>query len=208
MTEHKGWHDRGYLPHFDAGALIQHVVFRLHGSLPASLFERLRSEANPGDDHRFAVDQALDVGHGPTWLSDPTCADIVAKAMSESDGLKYELLAWCVMPNHVHVLIRQIEGWPLGRIIKSWKGYTARMINRHLGRSGTFWATDYFDRYVRTQEQHIATIAYIEANPVTTGLCQTSGDWPWSSARARPSTSAGAPNRSADLEVRAPSTER
>lgn len=203
MTQHKGWHDRGYLPHLDADGTIQHVVFRLQGSLPASTLDRLKSETDQTDDQRLAIDHELDLGYGPVWLSDPACADIVADAMVRFDGLKYDLLAWCVMPNHVHVLIREKAGWPLGAVIKSWKGYTARMINRRLERQGAFWAADYFDRYVRSREQYEGTIAYIEANPVKAGLCSEAADWSWSSARARTSTSATASTH-ADVDVRAP----
>lgn len=202
MEAHKGWHDRGYLPHLDAEGMVQHIVFRLHGSLPASLLEQAGSESDQQDDRRLAIDHALDLGHGPTWLSDPGCADIVAEAITRFDGSRYDLKAWCVMPNHVHVMIRQTDGWPLGPVIKSWKGYTARMINRRLGRQGTLWAADYFDRYVRNDEQHVATIAYIEANPVKAGLCAQPEDWRWSSAGARAARFTDF--SPADLEVRAP----
>ena len=78
MSAHKGWHDRGYLPHLDAEGVAQHVVFRLHGSLSASRLESLKAETDGGDEHRLAIDHELDRGRGPVWLSDPGCADIVA----------------------------------------------------------------------------------------------------------------------------------
>lgn len=206
MTQHKGWHDRGYLPHLDADGAIQHVVFRLHGSLPAATLERLKSKTDESDDRRLSVDQELDLGHGTTWLANPVCADVVADALIRFDGSKYDLLAWCVMPNHIHVLIREKSGWPLGGVIKSWKGYTARVINQHLGRTGTFWAADYFDRRTRDRDQFEATAIYIEANPVKAGLCAEAKDWPWSSAGARMSTS-GTATINADVDVRAPLSE-
>lgn len=200
MTEHKGWHDRGYLPHLDAAGAVQHVVFRLCGSLPPAALERLRLKAQKFD---LAVDQALDDGDGPNWLADPVHADIVAEALKRSDGEQYQLLAWVVMPNHAHVLIRQFEGWPLGVVVKSWKSYSARMINRRLGRTGPFWAADYFDRFMRHETQTLASIDYIERNPVKAGLCAAPEDWPWSSAGVRAARSANV-DISADLEVRAP----
>lgn len=221
MTEHKGWNSRGYLPHLDAAALTQHVTFRLHGSLPASLIDRLRADSD-GVAYLSAIDDELDRGAGPTWLADPECAAIVADALRQFDGQRYDLLGWCVMPNHAHVLIRQVEGWPLGPIVKSWKSYTARLINRRLDRQGPLWAADYFDRYVRDEDQLIGVIRYIEANPVKAGLCARPEDWPFSSAsmeRGAPAPQSGptpmergapAPqhhtHRHADLEVRAPFT--
>lgn len=205
MSEHKGWHQRGYLPHLDAAAIIQHVTFRLQGSLPAAVVERLKTEAD-GSDYRTAIDGELDKGFGHLWLADPDCAALVVAALRKFDGQRYELLAWCVMPNHVHVLIRQAESWSLGPIVKSWKTYTARMINRRLERTGHLWAADYFDRYTRDENQLIGAIRYIEANPVKAGLCATPEDWPFSSAatlRGRQRLQS-ASTTLADLEVRAP----
>ena len=204
MTEHRGWNSRGYLPHLDAAAVSQHVTFRLHGSLPASVVDRLKADGD-GAAYSSAVDEELDRGNGPVWLADPACAAIVADALRQFDGQRYDLLAWCVMPNHVHVLIRQVEGWPLGAIVKSWKSYTAKMINRRLERSGPFWAADYFDRYTRDEAQLIGAVRYIEANPVMAGLCARPEDWPFSSAtmeRGAPAPQPGA-HPTADLEVRA-----
>lgn len=205
MTEHKGWHQRGYLPHLDAGALIQHVTFRLHGSLPAAVVERLKAEVD-GPDYHAAIDDELDKGLGQLWLAEPECAAIVVAALCLFDGQRYDLLGWCVMSNHVHVLIRQTEGWSLGQIVKSWKTYTARMINQRLERSGPLWAVDYFDRYTRDETQLIGTIRYIEANPVKAGLCAAPEDWPSSSAsKVRGRLSPQSPSTNlADLEVRAP----
>ena len=200
MDDHKGWHDRGYLPHFDAAGAIQHVVFRVDGSLPASILDRIRKAP---EDFNLAVDEALDRGEGPDWLSDATCADIVAEALKFFDGERYRMLAWVVMPNHVHVLVKQMDGWPLSMMVKSWKSFTARKINRHLGRAGALWAPDYFDRFMRDEGQVIATMHYIEANPVKAGLCAEPTNWRWSSAGTRTSRCADIDPR-ADLEVRAP----
>ena len=204
MSDHKGWHQRGYLPHLDAAALVQHITFRLKGSLPASVLERLKAD-DESSTCLGAVDDELDRGDGPTTLADEQCAAYVADALKHFDGQRYGLIAWCVMPNHVHVLVKQFEGWPLGMIVKSWKGYTARMINRRLGRQGSLWAADYFDRYVRDEGQLIGVIHYIEANPVKAGLCSRPEDWPFSSAGARAPSPPRAPvKQSADQEVRAP----
>ncbi|WP_287011576.1 transposase [Brevundimonas sp.] len=203
--EHKGWHERGYLPHFDAAGTFQHVVFRLHGSLPGDLLDALRTSDPAEDQRQAAIDDMLDRSLGPTWLADPENARIVAQALTHFDGERYRLLAWCVMPNHVHVLVQQQEGWPLGAVVKSWKTFSARAINKRLGRNGVFWASDYFDRYMRDPDQMEAARFYIEANPVSAGLCQTSSNWRWSSATERGPPGPQAPiTPTADLEVRAP----
>ena len=91
------------------------------------------------------LEHYLDVGHGACYLRDARIAQLVQGAFWHYDGTRYRLLAWVVMPNHVHVLI---EVWqtPLGKILKDWKSYTAKDANKILRREGTFWEDDYFDR--------------------------------------------------------------
>src|SRR5258708_17595925 len=88
------------------------------------------------------------------------------------------------MPNHVHALL---EVWqtPMSKILKGWKGYTAKEANRILGREGTFWEDDYFDRYIRDEEHFRRVVRYIENNPVKAGLVRAATEWPWSSAHFR-----------------------
>lgn len=162
----KGWHSRGYLPHFDGWEITQHVVFRLHDAVPPGQQE--------GDD-------VLDRHLGACFMRDPVCAAIVAEAL-QTHGDRYALQAWCVMPNHVHALIATKAESELGQIVHFWKTVTRRKINAHLSRAGAVWAKDYFDRFVRDQRQFETAKSYIEMNPVVAGLCETPGAWRFSSA--------------------------
>src|SRR5262249_50284612 len=73
------WHQRGYLPHLDGYGIVQHIVFRLHDSVPADA-------TDSGDD-------VLDKGHGSSVLSDAPHAQIVAQALLHHDGQRYTLHA-------------------------------------------------------------------------------------------------------------------
>lgn len=163
----KGWHRRGYLPHLDGYDIAQHVVFRLHDALPPGL---------DGDDE-------LDRGLGCAVLADARCAEAVEQTLLHYDVERYTLHAWCVMPNHVHVLASTNMDHELGKIVQAWKGFSAKEINKLLGRSGRLWAADYFDRFVRDQRHYETSKAYIESNPVNAGLCARPQDWAFSSAR-------------------------
>ncbi len=89
------------------------------------------------------------------------------------------------MPNHAHILVHGPEGSRLGDLVKTWKTFSAREINRLLGTEGSLWAKDYHDRYIR-DEKHLASArAYIRNNPVKAGLCLKAEDWQWSSAGHR-----------------------
>ena len=181
--KHKYWHSRGYLPHCDTPGLIQAVTFRLADSLPAEVVNRLREESGHARKNPDGIETLLDAGHGACWLKQPAIADILEEALLHGDGQGYRLLAWCVMPNHVHVLIDTQEGIPLHDVLHSWKSFTAKAINRRLSRTGTVWMRDYFDRYIR-DDRHLATVmAYIHANPVKAGLVDHEEAWPHSSAR-------------------------
>jgi putative transposase len=182
---HKGWHSRGYLPHCDVPGLIQSITFRLGDSLPSDLTVGLLAEKPIDHQRNDRLDELLHAGSGHCWLAHHDIAILVEEALLHFDGQRYQLLAWCVMPNHVHTLIETREGYPLGEIVHSWKSFTVREINRRLGRSGGLWAADYFDRYIRDDTHLQATIDYIEGNPVKAGLVRCPEDWPFSSAAGR-----------------------
>ena len=103
-----GWHERGYLPHCDFPGLVQFVTFRLADSMPASrrgewehllAIEDLREKRTKLEDY-------LDRGIGECWLrQDACCTSLQRKRYCIFHKKRYELLAWCVMPNHVHVLV-------------------------------------------------------------------------------------------------------
>lgn len=180
---HKCWHSRGYLPHCDTPGLLQVITFRLADSLPASVLGRLLQEIDSDVGKLKRIESLLDAGYGACWLKQPIVADIAEDSLLHWDGQRYRLLAWCVMPNHVHVLIETWKDYQLPRVVQGWKSFTARLINRHLGRTGTLWMRDYFDRYIRDDHHLAAVVAYIHNNPVKAGLVQNECEWQHSSAR-------------------------
>src|SRR5438132_8446506 len=191
------WRSRGYLPHVDSPNLVQHVVFRLTDSLPAGLRKELAQARRV--DRVAAIDAALDQGHGRHDLAIPSVADLVQSALLTFDADRYALIAWCIMPNHVHALLTLCPGYKLDRIVHSWKSYTAKEANRLLRRSGAFWAREYFDRFMRDSDHLARTAGYIEGNPVKAGLCESVSDWRFSSAWGGWSRrDAGGPDRWAD----------
>ncbi len=184
--EHRGWHSRGYLPHLDAGEIVQAVTFRLADSLPREVVGLLREEAEReggSEQLRARVASLLDGGHGRCVLRQAWAAAIVEDALLRFDGERYRLVAWVVMPNHVHVVLRCEAGWPVGGVVRSWKSFVARRVNQCLGRSGRLWHPDYFDRFIRDEGHLRRTVAYVHDNPIKAGLVARAEDWPYSSAR-------------------------
>ncbi len=195
-TQGRGWYSRGYLPHCDTAGLIQHVTFHLADSLPAKALARIGEEVRNIPPvqraliRRRRLEALLDKGLGSCLLRRPDCARIVEASLLFGDGERYRLMAWTIMPNHVHVLMEQKSGWPLGKVVQSWKRHTARRIRclemeQGMTCSESLWQRDYWDRYMRDDRHLAATLRYIEQNPVAAGLVKEASQWPWGSARRR-----------------------
>jgi len=194
-----GWHERGYLPHCDFPDLIQFVTFRLRDSMPLSRrseWEYLLKIENVRD-RRIKLEEYLDKGVGKCQLRTREIASLVEHTLFHFHNERYELLAWSIMPNHIHVLVH-IWQTPLSKTIQSWKRAVATKAPATLSerrsptrRESPFktpslqWQREYWDTFMRHEEQQRKAIAYIENNPVNAHLCPTPEDWPFSSARYR-----------------------
>ena len=179
---HKQWKR---LPHIDSPELIQLITFRLNDALPAPVQRelRLRHEIEePSVPIEVAIDSSLDEGYGECVLASPEAASILESTLLHGHGDAYTLLAWIIMPNHVHALVHIAPRSTLSDVVQSWKSVTAHRINRRLGRSGKLWQQDYFDRYMRDGRHIGRTIDYIHDNPVKAGLCNRPDTWRFSSA--------------------------
>ena len=186
------WRSRGYLPHFEQPRLVQSLSFRLHDAVPEKVVESWKRELSwienlPSTDPREIelhnrISRYEDAGHGACWLRDDRIAALVESALLHFDGKRYRLIAWCIMPNHVHGLIELNEERSLATVIHSWKSYTAHVANEILGRSGDFWFREYFDRFIRDDRHFSRAVSYIERNPVQARLVRLPEEWRWSSA--------------------------
>ncbi|MBP3228611.1 MAG: transposase, partial [Bacteroidaceae bacterium] len=185
------WHSRGYLPHCEWQQL-QSVTFRLYDSVPSDTIAQWKAslqhtsedkeEASMNSKLRKLIVQYEDAGMGQCFLRDAAVADMVQQAILRRDGTLYRLIRWCIMPNHVHMLIEPLAGVSLSDIMRSLRSYTAHEANRILNRRGKFWMNEYFDRFIRNAAHFANVVDYIDHNPVRAGLCHSPERWPWSSA--------------------------
>jgi len=191
----RGWHERGYLPHRDEPGLTQFVTFHLADSFPESLRSEWEHFAKIEDDReqRKRLEAYLDQGRGECHLRRPEVARLVEDNFrrfsgegcgSQTRAPRYELRAWVIMPNHVHILFK-VGTVAMAEIVGAWKKHTGRLANQRLGQRGAFWAEDYFDTYLRDAEHERNTVRYIENNPTKAKLVLDPKTWPWSSARFR-----------------------
>ncbi|HRK26885.1 MAG TPA: hypothetical protein PK239_06295 [Chitinophagales bacterium] len=127
---------------------------------------------------------------GDRFLNEPACTQILKDVMHEYDGKYYNLLAFCIMPNHVHLLIDTSAQLPPGEqdfnleeyqyikdIMRRIKGKSGLLLNRERNTSGEIWFKESFDRYIRNDRHLRYTLNYILDNPVKAKLAQQWTDW-------------------------------
>ncbi len=96
----------------------------------------------------------------------PAERDLLVSVLSFFDGSRYNLLAYVVMDDHVHVLVEPFTGEHLQQIIQSWKSFTANKMQREDGRRGAVWQDEYFDRIMRDEAEFLEKAEYIFNNPI------------------------------------------
>ena len=191
MSSHdpRYWHSRGYLPTFDQDGFTQFITFRLYDSVPETVLDKWRLDLKNGEikdaDFRRRVEYYLDQNYGEGFLIRPLIGSLVGEALLKWDGVRYKLIAWIIMPNHVHIMLSPIGDHSVADIMHSIKSFTSHEANKLLKRTGHFWSKEYYDRYIRDQRHFVSTIAYIENNPVKARLCTKPEEWPWGSARLK-----------------------
>lgn len=207
------------LPHILPIGATFFISYRLADSLPRSIVKKLEKELadeiqvlkkisredldveiSKAKKRYFGkFDKQLDIEpFGSCYLQMPEVANLVKDSLFKKDGEWYELLAFCIMPNHVHVLLDmsmqhynehngiktvvelEKKYVQLDKIMKQIKGSSARYINMLLNRSGALWQKDSYDRFVRNEKEWINIVNYILENPVKAGLVNKWEDWPFS----------------------------
>jgi REP element-mobilizing transposase RayT len=197
--------DRGRLPHWEKEEGLYFITFHLADSLPRQaleeMFERNRilaaakragARLTPAQETFAAkysqkrIEEYYDRGIGECLLNDSRIAEAMAEALRYWHGKRYRLVAWCIMPNHVHVVCRLLPGHNLSDVLRGWKGYSAREANRILGRKGRIWRREYYDRLIRGEGEFQRAVQYVLSNPERAGLRKWS--WVWSEGREALST--------------------
>jgi len=123
---------------------------------------------------------------GSCMLKEPNLARIVQDALLHFEGQRYLLSAWCIMPNHVHLVVTSLPGHDLSTILHSWKSFSANGINRRQGKTGPLWERESFNHMIRSEDHWRLFVQYIEENPVEAKLCGFPAEWPFSSCGAGP----------------------
>lgn len=186
------------LPHIQIAGATYFITFRLANSLPVEALKKLAEEKQKinrlperqkESAHRawFAkyddyLDQAL---HGSLFLKNQQVAEMVAESILFRDEDVYDLIAYCIMLNHVHLvctprLKEKDMHFGLTEILHSLKRYTARKANKILQRNGAFWQDESYDHFIRDDDELERIVKYVLYNPVKAGLVKEHTNWKWS----------------------------
>ncbi|MCC5840370.1 MAG: transposase [Opitutales bacterium] len=176
---------RRRLPHWEVRGGRYFITIRCAGSLPIALQRRLESLCLPIENKATEeraietqqrsyfrlLEKYLDEGSGFAPFATPS----VARSGLQSMRRAFEKEGWAVgpivmMPNHSHVIVRQLSDGDLECVMKRVKGRVARETNALLGRSGKFWQREWFDRLIRDDAEYARTARYIRNNPVKAHL--------------------------------------
>jgi len=94
------------------------------------------------------------------------------------DARLAEWLAWVVMPDHFHALLRLGAEADLGRLLQIVKGRSARRINAMTVGARRLWQPGFHDHALRAEEDRVAIARYVVSNPLRAGLVSRIGDYP------------------------------
>jgi REP element-mobilizing transposase RayT len=104
---------------------------------------------------------------------------LVASAVRYFEGRRYELLAYVVMNDHIHVLVAPMDEHHLEEIVQGWKSYTGHALSQHAPRRSPVWQGEYFDRIVRDEPELIEKAQYILNNPWKRWPGLVEYEWVW-----------------------------
>jgi REP element-mobilizing transposase RayT len=158
------------LTHIDALNNYQFITFRTAASVD-SYVKKIMNETNTTTSQiQYNLDKYLDRSQNGAILNNTVLSHLHRYLLLEDQKL-YDLVSFCIMPNHVHILFKQLK--PLDTTIKTIKGKSAIEINKILGSSGKFWASEYFDKVIRDEKHFDVVYRYIQNNPIKAGLIES-----------------------------------
>jgi REP element-mobilizing transposase RayT len=155
-----------HLPHIDLKDHYQFITFRTKESLDGYMKKLYAMDLKPKHKY-YLIDNYLDSSAGGRLMDTAVAEEIIGYYRAKS-GTAFKLVAVCVMPNHVHVLLQQYTQLP--EIVQILKGGAAHIVNKALKREGKVWSRDYFDRLIRDEKHFEVTYRYIQQNALKAEL--------------------------------------
>ncbi len=203
--DYKVYHKR-FLPHIQPEDAFLFITYRLDFKYTKHLYNTLQESKRAFEQKLLIIskkeekiksieifnkkqfdkiDMFLPKIESPQWLRISEIAEIIKENLFHRINKEYELVCFCIMPNHVHILIKPLLEkkdipYSLSKIMHRLKGFTAIECNKILNRTGKFWYPESFDHYIRNENEFYNVINYILQNPVKAGFVGNWKDWKYS----------------------------
>jgi REP element-mobilizing transposase RayT len=126
---------------------------------------------------RRQIEEELDRGHGSCALGHPIVLGYLRASFQRWNLKRYRLLAWCVMPNHVHVVVRLYTSRSLDRVVEEWKTRASKAARSELHFKGTFWKREYYQHAIRDGAELDRALHYVLENPARAGISRRDCTW-------------------------------
>ena len=117
----------------------------------------------------------------PIFKDQKLCRILLVTIEYHKTVFDYAVYGYCIMPDHLHVILRPEGKFNLSYIMKMIKGGFARKVNKLKEKEGSVWQRRFYDEVIRSEKQLLAQLAYMHQNPVSAGLIKTAGDYCFSS---------------------------
>jgi putative transposase len=150
-----------HLPHTDIAGYYQFITFRTFDSTD-SFLAKLFKEETENSKKQLTADLHLDESQQGAYLHGEVLLYLSEFLKNKNQEL-YQLTAFCIMPNHVHLLVKPLK--KLSVLMNNLKGSSSKAINEIMNREGTFWAQTYYDKAIRDQKHFDVVYNYIKNNP-------------------------------------------
>ena len=154
------------LPHIDIKNGYQFITFRTYDSVDSYIL-KLQNLSSRDSIKQYNIDRYLDFSKKGAYLYGEAIR-IIKDIIFEYDNKLYKIIAFVIMPNHIHILLQQFQS--LSKIVKTIKGKSAILLNNKLNKNGKFWANGYYDKAIRDENHYITTLEYIVNNPIKANL--------------------------------------
>ncbi|MDE6522299.1 MAG: transposase [Muribaculaceae bacterium] len=173
---------RNKLPHWEQTGKVEFITFRLDDSMPQIIVRQYRQlkeqfvKEHPypwntatyrlyGEIITNPMQKYMDAGYGSCVLKDPAVRRILVNAIDFFNNERFLSWAYVIMPNHVHMLATPAPGYELSTTISSVMRFSAKNINKLIGRKGQLWREEPFDTIIRNHDHYRNTLEYIRHNP-------------------------------------------
>ncbi|KPJ48542.1 MAG: hypothetical protein AMJ41_04700 [candidate division Zixibacteria bacterium DG_27] len=147
-----------------------------------------------GKFHRFYVPEAIyfvtSKTHGNRkFFANKRSAPILLNCIDNfrKEG-RYLLLAFVIMPDHLHIILKPNAKENISKIMHSIKRGSSRLINQMLNRNGPLWQSGFYEQIIRNEKEFWEKVNYIYNNPLKAGLVESPEDYPYSSANPKVET--------------------